>query len=570
MTSTRNAPASAAPARCRFARHFVSAAFIAILAGGCASTGEKSPGAAAPAARPPAPRQAQAGFAGPPGTEFGFATFQTQCTTCHGNPAVERAPSPAAIREMSPEKIYTALVTGVMQAQGADAHRRTEARRRRVHERPATRQRGERGAAQMPNRCASNPPLTDPAASATWNGWGVDEANTPLPIRGRSKTRGARRAHDSSSSGRSASRRACRRMRSRRSRPAAYSSAATTASSTRSMQRPAACTGRSRRARSSATRRRSAPSAAMRRRATPCTSATATRTCMRSTRRPARCCGRRRRTNTSSRASRPAPNCMATSCSCPCRRRRNSAAAIRAIRAAASRGSVVALDAHTGKQIWKAWVIPEEPKPYKTQANGVTLYKPAGGAVWNTPTVDPARHAVYFGTGDATTAPSPKTTDGFMAVDIDTGKLLWSYQATENDVFMGGCNRPQKSEACPEVLGPDMDIGNSPILTTAPNGKRVLLGGTKAARRVRARSRQQRRAAVSRESDAARRPAATRASAARIDRVGRRGRRSARLLRHGRGWPRGHRPAHRRDGVEVHAEGADPGTARARSAPRPP
>jgi polyvinyl alcohol dehydrogenase (cytochrome) len=30
-------------------------------------------------------------------------------------------------------------------------------------------------------------------------------------------------------------------------------------------------------------------------------------------------------------------------------------------------------------------------------------------------------------------------------------------------------------------MGPDMDIGNSPILKTLPNGKRVLLGGTKSA-----------------------------------------------------------------------------------------
>ena len=35
--------------------------------------------------------------------------------------------------------------------------------------------------------------------------------------------------------------------------------------------------------------------------------------------------------------------------------------------------------------------------------------------MWNTPTVDPKRHAVYFGTGDATTAPSPPTTDAVMA-----------------------------------------------------------------------------------------------------------------------------------------------------------
>ena len=141
----------------------------------------------------------------------------------------------------------------------------------------------------------------------------------------------------------------------------------------------------------------------------------------------------------------------------------------------------MALDASTGKEIWKSWVVPEEPKPYRTMPNGVVLYKPAGGAVWNAPTVDPARNAIYVGTGDATTAPPAKTTDAIMAIDISTGKLLWSYQATENDVFMGGCNGPTKSEACPAPMGPDMDIGNSPILTTLPNGKRALLAGTKSA-----------------------------------------------------------------------------------------
>jgi polyvinyl alcohol dehydrogenase (cytochrome) len=145
-----------------------------------------------------------------------------------------------------------------------------------------------------------------------------------------------------------------------------------------------------------------------------------------------------------------------------------------------SRGSVVALDASTGTQIWKAWVVPDEPKPYKTMANGVVLYAPAGGAVWNSPTIDPMKRAVYFGTGDAT-APSPKTTDAIMAVDLDSGQFLWAYQATESDVFMGGCDGPNASEACPKPMGPDMDIGNSPILKTLQNGKRVLIAGTKSA-----------------------------------------------------------------------------------------
>jgi polyvinyl alcohol dehydrogenase (cytochrome) len=66
-----------------------------------------------------------------------------------------------------------------------------------------------------------------------------------------------------------------------------------------------------------------------------------------------------------------------------------------------------------------------------------------------------------------------------MAMDINTGKLLWSYQADQKDVFMGGCNGPVRSEACPNPMGPDLDIGNSPILKNLPNGKSVLLVGTK-------------------------------------------------------------------------------------------
>src|SRR5437588_8030994 len=55
------------------------------------------------------------------GTESGFATFQTQCMVCHGNPAMaDRAPDPNTIRQMSPERIYEALTTGVMRGQGAN------------------------------------------------------------------------------------------------------------------------------------------------------------------------------------------------------------------------------------------------------------------------------------------------------------------------------------------------------------------------------------------------------------------------------------------------------------------
>src|SRR5208282_6796745 len=52
------------------------------------------------------------------GTETGIGTFQTHCMGCHGNPNMERVPSPDTIRQMPPERIYDALTIGAMKAQG--------------------------------------------------------------------------------------------------------------------------------------------------------------------------------------------------------------------------------------------------------------------------------------------------------------------------------------------------------------------------------------------------------------------------------------------------------------------
>ncbi len=94
-----------------------------------------------------------------------------------------------------------------------------------------------------------------------------------------------------------------------------------------------------------------------------------------------------------------------------------------------SRGSVVALDANSGEQLWKTFVM-DEPKPTIKNRAGTQLYAPAGGSVWNSPTIDPIQHAVYFGTGDTETFPAQPTGDAIMALDLDTGEVKWVYQAT--------------------------------------------------------------------------------------------------------------------------------------------
>jgi polyvinyl alcohol dehydrogenase (cytochrome) len=145
------------------------------------------------------------------------------------------------------------------------------------------------------------------------------------------------------------------------------------------------------------------------------------------------------------------------------------------------RGSVAALDANTGKQIWKTYIIPDAPQPRKKTAAGVQLLGPAGGAIWDTPTLDPAHHALYIGTGDAYTETEQpiKTTDGIMAINMDTGKVLWSAQDTSNDVWLAGCGAQNTSENCPKDIGPDYDFGSSPILRSLPNGHRILVAGQK-------------------------------------------------------------------------------------------
>jgi polyvinyl alcohol dehydrogenase (cytochrome) len=103
---------------------------------------------------------------------------------------------------------------------------------------------------------------------------------------------------------------------------------------------------------------------------------------------------------------------------------------------------------------------------------------PAGGAVWNSPTIDPREHALYVGTGDAFTEPAAKNSDAVVAMDLDTGNILWSFQAVPNDAWMVGCV-PVSSENCPRDLGVDWDFGSSPVLATDAKGRRLLLATPK-------------------------------------------------------------------------------------------
>ncbi len=142
------------------------------------------------------------------------------------------------------------------------------------------------------------------------------------------------------------------------------------------------------------------------------------------------------------------------------------------------RGSIVALDASTGKQIWKTYTIPEE--PHKTTRNkiGTQLWGPSGAPIWSSPAIDAKNNALYATTGDNFSDPTSRMSDAFVAFNLDTGKILWSRQMTASDAYTSACRIPDKTN-CPESNGPDFDFSSGPILVTLANGKRALVAGQK-------------------------------------------------------------------------------------------
>jgi polyvinyl alcohol dehydrogenase (cytochrome) len=426
--------------------------------------------------------QAQTPAANPPeesGTEFGFRVFQQRCVTCHGNPdASVKAPDPAALRQMPPERILEALTTGVMQIQGRTL---SDLDKRRVAEALSARRMGatESGdAKRMRNVCSANPALGDLAAKPNWNGWGVDLLNTRsqtakaagltpqqvprLKLKWAFGIPGGVSAHGQPTV-------AWGRVFVGTDIGYVYSLDAATGCVYWSFQTkgavrnaitmgPVTGQGPAKYAVYFGDMLANLYALDAQTGALLWTNHVDDHFAARITAAPALYQGRLYVGISSFE------EFSASSPDYPC---------------CTARGSVSAIDANTGKLIWKTYTIPETPKPTRKNSKGTQLYAPSGASVWNTPTIDLQRRALYFGTGDSETEPAQPTSDAVMALNMDTGKALWHYQAQKDDVWLGGCDGPNKTENCPKELGPDWDIGNSPILRTLAGGKRVLIAGTK-------------------------------------------------------------------------------------------
>src|SRR2546423_3848842 len=105
------------------------------------------------------------------------------------------------------------------------------------------------------------------------------------------------------------------------------------------------------------------------------------------------------------------------------------------------RGSVVALDIVTGKQIWKGYTIPEAPRPTKRNAMGTQLYGPSGAAVWSAPTIDVQRQVLYVATGGNYSDPPSGTSHAIRAFELATRRLIWHRPGNANQAYIPSWRR---------------------------------------------------------------------------------------------------------------------------------
>lgn len=138
------------------------------------------------------------------------------------------------------------------------------------------------------------------------------------------------------------------------------------------------------------------------------------------------------------------------------------------------RGSLVALDTASGKTIWQTYTMDETAHPTRKSAQGVQYWGPAGAAVWSPPTADLKHHVIYVATGNNYSGPPTAASDAVIAIDMNSGKKLWSRQFTPKDLWNSGCVAEQKDN-CPEQRGDDFDFGAPPIFKTLADGQDILL-----------------------------------------------------------------------------------------------
>jgi polyvinyl alcohol dehydrogenase (cytochrome) len=425
--------------------------------------------------------------------------FYNNCTSCHGNPQVERAPDPAVIRQMSPERIYQALTTGSMK-QIAKELSLTDEQIREIAEYMSGRKLGTSNltsASAMSNRCMNKTGLRDPQSSPGWNGWGFDLANTrfePANVAKLSPGQISRIKLIWAFGVPSAS--------DLYDQPTIVGGRIYLSSDTGTVYSLDAATGCVYWSFQAQTGVRSAMTVGPPKLGSDdqfvffgdlhgnayALNALTGEQVWKITIDP----------HPESRII-ASPKLYRNRLYVPVASLEEAESGSVGYSCCTFRGMVVALDTATGRQIWKTYTIPDTPKTIQKNSLGKDYWGPSGAGVWNSPTIDAKRNALYIGTGNGFSDPPTRFSDAVMAMDLDTGQVLWSFQATANDVSSAVCmaallahGHPNGNgvvqlpgmaarppEKCPAQGGPDWDFAASPILATLPNAENILVAGQK-------------------------------------------------------------------------------------------
>jgi len=142
------------------------------------------------------------------------------------------------------------------------------------------------------------------------------------------------------------------------------------------------------------------------------------------------------------------------------------------------RGSVVAYDATSGERLWQSFTITPEASARGPNRVGTERFGPSGAPIWNSPAIDSARNQLYVGTGENYSSPATGTSDAIIAIDLETGRHNWVFQATAGDAWNTACGQPDDAN-CPDEDGPDFDFGAATILARTSDGRELVIGGQK-------------------------------------------------------------------------------------------
>ncbi|MCW5697188.1 MAG: PQQ-binding-like beta-propeller repeat protein [Bauldia sp.] len=109
----------------------------------------------------------------------------------------------------------------------------------------------------------------------------------------------------------------------------------------------------------------------------------------------------------------------------------------------AGRGWAASLDAATGDEIWRFYLVPGPGEPgHETWPADTEAWQTGGASIWSQPSYDVETNLLYFGTSNAAPAYDPAYrpgdnlyTSSTVVLDADTGELQWYFQYVPNEGF---------------------------------------------------------------------------------------------------------------------------------------